>query len=140
MKRLSILATGLLALPLFLACEDGPTGPPALQTAPKPADPGPPAETRATLEIVPATFTLDIGGTIQLRALIKSNGKTLNAGQLVEWSSTDPAVAEVSGNGWVRAMASGTAEIIARYEGQSARAVAGVLDEPEDDERDKDKN
>lgn len=139
MKRLSLLAIGMLALPLFLACDDGPTAPPALQTVPKPDDPKPPAAARTTLEVVPESFTVDIGRTYQLRAIIKSSkGKNVIAGQLVEWSSTDPAVAEVLSDGWVRGLASGTAEIIARYEGQSARAFAKVIDLPDDDERDKD--
>lgn len=132
MKRLSIIAAGLLALPLLLACEDGPTAPASLQKAP--ADPPPPGETWTSLEVVPESFTLKVGRTYQLQAMIRaSDGVKANAGHLVEWSSSNPAVAAVSRRGRVEGRASGDAQIIALYKGKRALAFVTVIGLPDDD-------
>lgn len=121
MKRLSMIATGLLALPLFLACQDGPTGPP-------PPD-DPPGQPVTSLEIIPESFTVKVGGTFQPRALtINSEGVAANAGHLVKWSSSNPGVAAISARGRVRGMAGGNALITALYNGKRAQASVRVVD------------
>ncbi len=134
MKRLSILATGLLALPFLLACEDGPTAPASLKKAP--ADP-PPAGTWMSLEIVPETFSLKVGGERQVDVVIKTaEGEIASGRDLVTWSSSKPGVARVVGHGRVRGLASGDAEILASYQGKRARAFVNVIALPGDDDED----
>ncbi len=139
MKRLSLIAIGLLALPVFPACDDAPTEPPALQTVPEADDPTrpppPPDRTRASLEVIPESYTIGIGGTYQLEAIYRtSQGKNVNKNVLAEWSSSDPAVAAVSSNGRVRGRALGRAVITARFQGLRAQSSVWVIQFPEDDD------
>ncbi len=100
-----------------------------------PADPPQPGESWTSLEITPASFTLKVGGTYQLQAVITNpEGEVANAGHLVAWSSSDAGVAEISARGRVRGVARGDARLTALYQGKRARALVTVVGVPDDED------
>lgn len=74
---------------------------------------------------LPST-TLSIGSVTQASVVLKdADGNTLT-GREVSWSSSDPNVASVTGNGTVTAVSSGTATITATSEGESGVSTLTV--------------
>ena len=69
--------------------------------------------TVATLKIVPETGTLVPGATLQLLDSAKNSTGALLPGAYTGWNTTDSTVAKVDVNGLVKAIAPGTAKIIA---------------------------
>lgn len=63
----------------------------------------------AAVEVTPATLSLAIDETADLEAVVTPVG----ASQLVEWTTSDPAVASVSATGLVSGLTAGTATITA---------------------------
>lgn len=112
------LATAI-ALPLLAACGKGGDGPTVPVT--------PPAPTVQSVTVSPATATLTAAGqTTALAAEVRLSNGTLGT-QAVSWSSSNGAVASVSGAGVVTAVASGQATIVAAVgsvTGQAAITVA----------------
>ena len=70
------------------------------------------------LQVDPLTSTLVPGTSVQLNARASSADGTLLSGRTVAWSSSNTAVASVSGTGLLQAVAPGTATISASSEGQ----------------------
>ncbi|MEO8140961.1 MAG: Ig-like domain-containing protein, partial [Gemmatimonadota bacterium] len=73
----------------------------------------------ASVEIVGAEGTLAIGRTEQLAARLKDAAGAEISGRKVAWSSSEPAVAEVSPVGAVTAHKAGIATIVALSEGRA---------------------
>lgn len=66
-----------------------------------------------TLEVLPSTVTLEQGSTVQLEVVARDQRGVLIAGRgEVTFSSSDPAIADVSGSGWVTGIAAGTVDIL----------------------------
>jgi len=80
----------------------------------------------ASVQVTPATNTVEAGSTKQLTAVAKDlGGGTLN-GRSFAWNSSNPAVAIVSGSGLVTAIAPGNATIAAVSEGVTGQAAITV--------------
>jgi len=91
---------------------------------PKPPVPEP---VLTSLEVTPSILDLDPGGSWQLSIVARDQrGVGINLGDSVACASNDPAVAEVGPKGFVRAVASGTAEITVRVTSRGASRVATV--------------
>ena len=72
-----------------------------------------------------------LGESMQLTAsVLDQNGQSV-AGAMVAWSSSDPAVAEVSSEGLVTAVTSGTAQITASSDSLWANVLIVVVQSPE---------
>ena len=100
---------------ILAGCGGGDSGP----TSPTPPDPTPPAPpptpVATSISISPASHTLaSIGATVQLSATVRDQNNNPMTGQTVTWSSSNTAVATVSGNGLVTAVNNGTTQITAR--------------------------
>ncbi|MBA3557968.1 MAG: Ig-like domain-containing protein [Gemmatimonadaceae bacterium] len=66
-----------------------------------------------TLEVLPSTVTLEQGSTVQLGIVARDQRGVLMADAgAVTFSSSDPAIATVSGSGMVTGVAAGTADIL----------------------------
>src|SRR5207253_2363134 len=73
----------------------------------------------ASLDVTPATATVQAGQTVQLTATPRdANGAALS-GRAVSWSSSNTSVATVSNAGLVSAVTTGSATITATSEGKS---------------------
>jgi hypothetical protein len=78
--------------------------------------------TVATVTVSPATYTLGLGGSVQLSAaLADANGNGIT-GRVVTWSSSQTAVATVDGNGVVRGVTAGNSVITATADGITGTA------------------
>ena len=74
-----------------------------------------------TLEVSPSTVTLEQGSTVQLEVVARDQrGVQMVGGGEATFSSSDPAIATVSGSGWVTGIGAGTADILV------TKAIAGV--------------
>ncbi len=116
---------GLVIAALIAACTktaSNTTAPKDTTTTDRP--PPPPARVASVL-VTPGTAAVGAGGTIQLRAQPRDSAGT-PLDRTVTWSTSDPAVARVSGSGSVTAVAPGIAFISAQSDGQSARAMVNV--------------
>lgn len=80
----------------------------------------------ASIEISPAVATLNVDATRQLEARLTAADGSVLTGRLVEWSTSDPAVATVNADGLVTGEGAGQATITATSEGQSATATITV--------------
>lgn len=88
----------------------------------------------ASLRLTPSTVVLEARNTRQLTAVALDAGGNVLEGRPIEWTTDAPAVASVSANGLVQAIAAGYASIRASIEGRSATAVVTVPT-PEPDEQ-----
>lgn len=83
--------------------------------------PGSDPSVLTTLEVLPSTVTLEQGSTVQLEIFSRDQRGVIMADAAgVTFSSSDPAIARVSGNGVVTGVAAGTADI------RVTKTVAGV--------------
>jgi alpha-tubulin suppressor-like RCC1 family protein len=80
----------------------------------------------ASVTIAPASATVVVGGTVPLTATTKDAAGNVLTGRAVAWTSSDAAVATVSGTGLVTGVAAGSATIMATSEGQSGTAQLSV--------------
>jgi hypothetical protein len=63
------------------------------------------------ISVTPITLVLTVGASAQLAATVRSLDGALLSGRDIEWSSSAPAIAEVSGSGVVTAIAPGIANV-----------------------------
>lgn len=135
-NRILAALLGLAGLPLFLACDGGPTGPDY---------PDKTWETEDAEKLIPEWNFIAVGETVRLRAILpgQRSGRGggigddgLDEAEKLEWESSNPAVAIVE-DGEVRALAAGDALIRAESEGYRGLARVKVRDraryEPEQD-------
>jgi uncharacterized protein YjdB len=80
----------------------------------------------ASVSVSPATFTLQIGATVQLSATMRDASNAVLTGRVVSWSSANAGIASVSSSGLVSAVSAGTTQITALSEGQSSSATITV--------------
>lgn len=99
----------------------GVTGTVAITVAPVPV---------ASITLSLTVDTLFGGLTQQLTAAVKDAAGATLTGRTLAWSSSDPSVAQVSGDGLVTARAAGTASITATAGTVSASAEIEVLENP----------
>jgi uncharacterized protein YjdB len=80
------------------------------------------------LTISPKVDTLDVGHSLQLSATALNSANTEIPSTLLTWTSLQPSVAEVNARGLVKAVAMGTALIVASAHGyaDTARVVVGA--------------
>lgn len=106
--------------------DSGPTSP----TPPTPTPPAPPPTPVATsITVAPSSHTLaSIGATVQLAATVRDQNNNTMTGQTVNWTSSNTAVATVSGNGLVTAVSNGTTQITARAGNASGTANITVAE------------
>lgn len=83
---------------------------------------GAPQPTLSSIEVSPATASLEIGQTQTLTALAKDPSGQPLSGVSFTWASSNPAVATVAG-GTVTAVAAGQAQITASAGGKTSAAV-----------------
>ena len=80
----------------------------------------------ASVTISPASASVVVGLTAQLSATLRdANGNALT-GRTITWSSTNTAVATVSGTGLVTGVAAGSGSVIATSEGKADTAAVTV--------------
>jgi len=80
----------------------------------------------ASVEVQPTLASLQVGETLQLRAIPRAVDGTELTGRPVTWASSDAGVAEVGVNGLVTARAVGSATVIATAEGMRGQAEISV--------------
>lgn len=80
--------------------------------------------------ISPGEETLYLAETREFSAEVQDADGNALPDREVEWTSSDPDVASVNGDGVVEAHAEGTAEIRASFEGLTGTAAVTVLDRP----------
>ncbi|HEV8216455.1 MAG TPA: Ig-like domain-containing protein [Gemmatimonadaceae bacterium] len=76
----------------------------------------------ASITVTPTPTTLNVGGKKQLQAVVKDSAGNILTNRTVNWTSSDTAVADVTGTGAVTATGTGQATITASSEGQAATA------------------
>ena len=76
--------------------------------------------------VTPASVSLAVNDTTRLHATLTDGSGSVLLGRQIEWSSSDPGVAMAFAEGYIRALAAGTATITATSEGQSGTAVVTV--------------
>lgn len=84
-------------------------------------------ESVATVEIVPATVSLDIGATRTLSIVARNHAGGPLGARATEWSTSDATVVTVSPAGVVTGVAAGSAQVTAKVEGKSAVATISVV-------------
>src|SRR6266567_867811 len=104
------------AATVIVACE-GQTTPVAITVTVVPV---------ASVAVSPASANLTVGQTTQLTATPKDASGNPLTGRTVTWSTSNAAVAAVSGSGLVTGGAAGTATITASSEGQNGTAAITV--------------
>lgn len=77
----------------------------------------------ASVQVLPATSTIDVGQTLGLTATTRDAGGVVLTNRVVTWASSNTTVATVSSGGVVTARAVGGATITATSEGQSGTAT-----------------
>jgi hypothetical protein len=96
----------------------------------EPPPPPPSPAPVASVEVIPATATLEVAQTLQFTATPRdSTGATLT-GRTIAWTSSNPLVASVSSSGVVTGLLVGTATITATSENQSGTATVTVVAAP----------
>ncbi len=84
----------------------------------------------ASVIISPTTVSLVIGNTQQFSGTPRDAGGNVLSGRVVTWSVTQPQIATVNAAGFLTAVATGTVNVTATSEGQSATAVVTVTQVP----------
>jgi uncharacterized protein YjdB len=83
-----------------------------------------------TVEVTPATVTLEVGKTAQLTAVVKDQFGNAMPGKVVVWSASNATVAAVSATGLVSANTAGSATISASCESKANAANVTVTSPP----------
>jgi hypothetical protein len=86
----------------------------------------PPPAPVATVTVSPATASVPVGQTVQLSAVTRDAGGNVLTGRVVTWSSSNTALATVSGSGLVTGVAAGQATITATSESRTGQSVVTV--------------
>ncbi len=76
--------------------------------------------------VSPTTASVAVGGSQQFAATVTDSQGQVLSGRAVTWSSSDQAVASVSGSGLARARRAGTTMVTATSEGRSGMATLTV--------------
>jgi uncharacterized protein YjdB len=84
----------------------------------------------ATVTVSPATASVQAGSTVQLTATTRDGSGNVLTGRVVSWTSSNGAVATVSGSGLVTGVAAGSATITATSEGRSGTSSITVTAPP----------
>ncbi|HEX7049090.1 MAG TPA: Ig-like domain-containing protein [Longimicrobiales bacterium] len=114
-SAVAALAALVLLAPLACGDDDGP-----------PTDPGGQGGA-PTLTLSEAALSLAaLGDSARLTATVRDADGAPVPDAAIEWSSTDTAVAKVNPDGWVLAVANGTAEVVASSEGAADTAAITV--------------
>src|SRR4051812_3038960 len=79
-----------------------------------------------SVTVTPGSVSLVVPDTTTLRAALTDSTGSVIVGRAIEWSSSDPGVADVLVTGFVRATAPGPVTITATCEGRSSPAVVTV--------------
>ena len=95
-----------------------------------PTDPPPEQAAVETVEVAPASWSLQVGGTGQLTVTLRDADGAELTGRTVTYSSSNTGIATVSGTGFVRAIAAGTAILTAASEGKSGTSTVTVTSTP----------
>ena len=80
----------------------------------------------ASISVSPSNANLQIGGTVQLSAVTRDANNNVLTGRVISWSSSNSAIATVSGSGLTTAVAAGSATITASSEGKTSSATITV--------------
>ncbi|HEU0079256.1 MAG TPA: Ig-like domain-containing protein, partial [Longimicrobiaceae bacterium] len=80
----------------------------------------------ATVEVLPDTATLQVGGSRQFRAVARDPDGSILTGRAVTWSSTHLGTAAVDAAGLATAQGPGTTTIVASVEGRTGTARVTV--------------
>ena len=123
------MITASMYFMILAGCGGGDSSP----TSPTPSTPTPPAPpptpVATSLTVAPSSHTLaSIGATVQLSATVRDQNNNPMTGQTVSWTSSNTAVATVSGNGLVTAVSNGTTQITARAGNASGTANITVAE------------
>jgi uncharacterized protein YjdB len=86
--------------------------------------------TVSSVSVAPSSATLPVGGTQQITATLKSIVGTILTGLTTSWSSSNAAVATVSGGGMVTGVGAGSATITATSGGVSSSSSISVTGAP----------
>ena len=78
------------------------------------------------VEVTPASRSLAVNDTTRLSATLKDASGSVLFGRQIDWSSSNPSVAQAYAAGYIRAFAAGTTTITATSEGFSGTAVITV--------------
>jgi uncharacterized protein YjdB len=84
----------------------------------------------ASVQVTPASGSIEVGQTLQLTATPKDAGGNPLSGRTVTWSSNNTAVATVDANGVVSGVTAGPATITATSESKSGTAEITVTELP----------
>jgi hypothetical protein len=91
------------------------------------------AQVPATVDVQPASLSLDPGQSAELAATVRDSGNVTILGAAVSWTSSDPAVVTVSSSGKVTAVSAGSATVLAtsgEAKATSSVAVSGSSTTP----------
>jgi len=86
-----------------------------------------PPDTVASVDVIPSSVNLVVGGTLQLEAVVRDAEGNVLEGRFVTWSSSDSQVAAVDDDGVVTASAPGRAVITATSEGKQGTTAVVVI-------------
>jgi uncharacterized protein YjdB len=92
--------------------------------------PPPPPVAVASVSVTLTVSSLNPGQTTQATATTRDASNNVLTGRVIVWTSSNPAVAMVSGSGVVTAVAAGSAQITATSEGKSGSAGLSVVAPP----------
>ena len=88
----------------------------------------------ASVEVTPATVTIEMGETVQLTAMVRDVDGNVLMDRVVTWLSSEVSVATVNDNGLALGVGPGSATIMATREGKTGSALVTVTrggDSPE---------
>lgn len=90
----------------------------------------PPLPPLSAVQVTPSLDTLVVGGQRMFTAVALDTDSVVVAGAGFGWSTSDPGVATVNGNGLVTAVGEGVAQVIATAGGKSDSATVAVFFQP----------
>ena len=99
------------------ATSEGNTGTATVTVLPEPV---------ATVEVSPASPSVNVGGTVQLTAIARNTSGQVLGGRVVSWASSAPGIASISSSGFVTGIALGTASMIATIDGKQGSTLVSV--------------
>ncbi|TVP43682.1 MAG: hypothetical protein EA350_13360 [Gemmatimonadales bacterium] len=84
----------------------------------------------AAIEITPASITLLEGEDVEVSAVLRGPGGEVLGGRQVTWSTSDPDIADLSGEGRLRGHAPGNTQLRAQSDGVTETVPVAVLQGP----------